>query len=113
MNFFTKKSIEEPANGSPLSGWHQASTLFSQKKSLIISILCALLLLISSLVKAEGNTVPGMPGLISGQKNVCAYVGSGQAINYSIGAVPGAQLYLWTVPSTVQIVSGQGTIGIS
>ena len=63
--------------------------------------------------KAGVNAVPGMPGQVTGQTNVCPYVGTGQEVAYSVEAVAGAEVYLWTVPSTVHIVSGQGTTSIS
>ena len=95
MNFFTRKSVLHPTKGKESFDDHQTSTGFSQKRALIISLFFALLLLIGSLVKAEGSTVPGMQGLVTGQKNVCAYVGTLQVVNYSISPVQGAQLYLW------------------
>src|SRR5438128_518852 len=88
MNFFTKKSIYERAKRPESNDGQRGPIGFCQKRSLIISVLCALLLLMASLVKAGTNTVPAMPGLITGQKNVCAYVGTTQAINYSINVVP-------------------------
>ncbi len=113
MIFFTKKSAFGPIKGSGPTIENRPSTVFPQKIFFIISLLFALLLLATSYVRAADNTIPGTPGLISGQINVCAYVGNGQTTSYSISAVAGAELYLWTVPPTAQIVSGQGTTSIS
>lgn len=55
------------------------------------------------------NPSPAQPGAISGLSTVCA----GQtSVTYSISAVAGATSYTWTVPSGVNIVSGQGTTSI-
>lgn len=56
------------------------------------------------------NPTPAAPASISGTASVC----SGSTGNaYSIGSVPGATNYTWTVPAGASIVSGQGTTGIS
>lgn len=52
---------------------------------------------------------PAMPGAISGNNNLPAGV---SALGYSISAVTGATGYTWTVPTGVNIVSGQGTTSI-
>jgi hypothetical protein len=49
------------------------------------------------------------PGFISGQTVVCRL----QSYTYSIAPVAGATSYTWTVPSTWQILSGQGTTSIT
>ncbi|MBC7534275.1 MAG: T9SS type A sorting domain-containing protein [Ferruginibacter sp.] len=72
-----------------------------------------LLLMTAMNVNAGDRSIPGTPGLITGQTNVCAYVGTGQSASYSIEPVAGADVYLWTVPPTVTIVSGQGTTNIA
>ncbi len=54
---------------------------------------------------------PAAPGPFSGTVNVCVYVGTGIQLTYSVPAVPGST-YAWVVPSTVNIVSGQGTNSI-
>jgi hypothetical protein len=58
---------------------------------------------------AVTRSIPAIPAAISGPANVCAFRGNGQEVAYSIAAVPSALSYTWTVPSNVQIVSGQGT----
>ena len=62
---------------------------------------------------ASDKAVPNMPGPITGQTNVCAFIGTQQTLRYTIEPVAGAQLYLWTVPSTVTILEGQGTTSIT
>jgi hypothetical protein len=53
------------------------------------------------------NTIPAVPGLISGSTTAC----SGSTGNiYSIVAVAGATGYTWTVPAGATITAGQGTI---
>lgn len=79
----------------------------------VFSLLFAFFFLTSSSLIAGNKVIPGVPGQIIGQTNVCAYVGTSQVITYRINAVPGAELYLWTVPPTVQLISGQGTTSIS
>ncbi|MBS1742840.1 MAG: T9SS type A sorting domain-containing protein [Bacteroidetes bacterium] len=63
-------------------------------------------------VVAQTGAIPATPGPISGQTNVCAFVGSGEEVRYSIDPVPGASLYLWTIPPTATLVSGQGSTEI-
>ncbi|MFT3911088.1 MAG: T9SS type A sorting domain-containing protein [Ferruginibacter sp.] len=88
-------------------------TLFTRKpsQSPLWSIL-VFSLVISMNVNAGPRVVPGMPGPISGQTNVCAFVGTERTVTYTISPVSGAELYLWTVPPTANIVSGQGTTTI-
>lgn len=50
-------------------------------------------------------------GPISGPGSQCVPVQTGSA-TFSIAAVPGASSYLWTVPSNMNILSGQGTSSI-
>ncbi len=52
---------------------------------------------------------PSAPVEISGPTNLCNYIGSGDQLVYTATAVPGATRYDWTVPPTVNIISGQGT----
>jgi hypothetical protein len=49
------------------------------------------------------------PGFITGQSIVCRM----QTFTYSISAVVGATSYTWSIPSTWQILSGQGTTSIT
>ena len=55
------------------------------------------------------NAKPATPAVIFGPDTVCI----GSTANYSIGALYGASSYIWTVPSTVSIQSGQGTTAIT
>src|SRR4051812_9488630 len=79
---------------------------------LFLAILAFFLLILMN-AHAGIKSVPGMPGPISGQTNVCSFVGTGQAVTYSITAVADAAVYLWTMPPTATLVSGQGTTNIS
>ncbi len=49
------------------------------------------------------------PSDITGFVNVCTYVGNGTQLAYTATPVVGANSYQWTVPPTVNIISGQGT----
>jgi len=49
------------------------------------------------------------PGFITGQSIVCRM----QTYTYSISPVVGATSYTWSIPSTWQILSGQGTTSIT
>lgn len=55
------------------------------------------------------NGIPSTPGNISGPTNVCPYINTGDQLVYAVDSVTNATGYLWTVPPTVSIVSGQGT----
>lgn len=60
----------------------------------------------ASILAITINTVPSVPGIISGSTSVCA----GSIGNvYSIIAVPGASSYIWSVPSGATVSAGQGT----
>ncbi len=111
MHFFTKISAFLPVsatkNVEKKLAMNPGITLLMKRG------LASLVLLISLNTYALNKAVPPTPGPVSGPTNVCAYVGSVQVINYSITAVEGAELYLWTVPPTVTIVSGQGTTSIA
>jgi hypothetical protein len=65
------------------------------------------------------NTIPSVPGTISGNANVC----QGSSSTYSISSVPGATSYVWTLPvawtgaSTTSSINGtvnsSGTITVA
>ena len=61
---------------------------------------------------AIGRTVPSAP-VVSGIVNVCNYVGTGVELTYTAAADANVTSYVWTVPPTVTIVSGQGTNSIN
>ena len=56
------------------------------------------------------RTTPAQPGTISGSASVCA---GATNVPYSVAAVTGATSYLWTLPTGITAVSGQGTTNIS
>ncbi|MEO6670895.1 MAG: MopE-related protein [Ferruginibacter sp.] len=56
----------------------------------------------------ENNTVNEITQ-IYGTVNVCPYVGTSTQIAYSIAPVSNATSYVWTVPASSTLVSGQGT----
>jgi len=61
-------------------------------------------------------TAPAAPLAITGLTDVCAAIGTAaQSTNvvYSIAAVNNAASYLWTVPTGVTLVSGQGTTSVN
>ncbi len=65
---------------------------------------------LSSLTVAEQTAaLPGNAGPITGPSNVC----SNNSYNYSVATITGATSYVWTVPSGVNITSGQGTTAIT
>ncbi len=47
--------------------------------------------------------------VINGLTNMCPYVGTGQQVVFTITPAPGVTNYQWTVPPTINIISGQGT----
>lgn len=51
--------------------------------------------------------------IVSGIVNVCNYVGTGVELTYTAANDENASSYVWTVPTTVTIVSGQGTNSIN
>lgn len=53
------------------------------------------------------------PGPVTGQANVCPYIGAAQQLSYSVESLPDATSYEWTVPPTVTLVSGQGTTAVA
>ena len=111
MHFFTKISALQPI--SAIGNVKRNAAVIQNIKLYVKRAFAMLILLISLNSYALVKAIPQTPGPVSGPTNVCAYVGSVQAINYSITAVEDAELYLWTVPPTVTIVSGQGTTNIS
>jgi hypothetical protein len=57
--------------------------------------------------------IPTAPVVINGQTNVCSFIGTTTQVTYSIDPVANATSYVWTVPSNVTLVSGQGTTSIN
>lgn len=51
--------------------------------------------------------------VISGVVNVCQYIGTSEAVTYTLVPVEGATSYNWTVNPAATIVSGQGTSSIT
>lgn len=111
MHFFTKISSCQPDRA--IDKVEKKPVIISRITLRIKSTLAIIILLATVNANALDKAIPPTPGPVSGPTNVCAYVGSNQVINYTITAVVGAELYLWTVPPTVTIVSGQGTTSIS
>ncbi len=58
---------------------------------------------------ASSNSLPGVPGVITGASTVC----QGATVNYSIGTMTNTSTYSWTVPPNASIVSGASTNSIS
>ena len=58
------------------------------------------------------NAVATTPGTITGTAAVGKYVATTTEFTYTIAAVTGATSYLWTAPTGVNIVSGQGTTSV-
>lgn len=56
------------------------------------------------------NDIPGPAGSINGTSTVCT---GQQGVPYSVTSIPGAQTYVWTLPTGVTIASGSGTSIIS
>jgi hypothetical protein len=52
------------------------------------------------------------PGPISGVVNVCPYINTGDQLTYSVAPIPGATSFIWVVPPSLTILSGQGTSSI-
>jgi hypothetical protein len=57
-----------------------------------------------------GCQLPGSAGTITGPSNVCV---NATNVGYSVGSIPNATTYTWTVPTGANIVSGQGTQSIT
>ena len=55
------------------------------------------------------KNVPNIPSSITGPTNVCPYINLSTAVSYSCDSVPYATSYLWTMPTGVTLLSGQGT----
>jgi len=56
--------------------------------------------------------IPVAPVAISGQTNVCSFIGTNTPVTYTIDPVPNATSYTWTAPANATIVSGQGTTSV-
>lgn len=59
------------------------------------------------------RTLPGRPGGITGETNICSYVGTNTVLTYSIAPVNFATSYTWVLPQGMNLVSGQGTTSIN
>jgi hypothetical protein len=56
------------------------------------------------------NGLPGAAGTITGTASVC---GGAQGIAYSVGPIPNASYYVWTLPTGATIATGSGTNSIT
>ena len=68
---------------------------------------------VSGSVAVTVSSVFVLTGNINGFTNVCRFIGTGETVTYSIPAVAGATSYNWTIPPTLNLVSGQGTQSIT
>ncbi len=85
-------------------------TVFTSTISKLVIAIC---LLFTSLSGYSQCTVVA-PGPITGIKNVCLYIGTGEQLTYSFDPIPGATSYQWVIPPTnVTLISGQGTNSIT
>ncbi|MBS1743795.1 MAG: T9SS type A sorting domain-containing protein, partial [Bacteroidetes bacterium] len=58
----------------------------------------------------DGNIDGGLnTPVVEGPTNMCPYVGTSQQVVFTVSPLPGVLGYQWTVPPTINIVSGQGT----
>ncbi len=51
--------------------------------------------------------------VVSGPTNMCPFEGTGEQVVFTAAPVPGVTGYQWTIPPTVNLVSGQGTNSIT
>ena len=102
-----------PANASIVSGQGTSSVLVNYNASFTSGTLSVIAGNICGNSNARSTTVrsvPLAPGTISGNASVCA---NQTGLVYSVPAVLSATSYLWTVPATCTITSGQGTNSIT
>lgn len=59
-------------------------------------------------ITITGTTGTVLPPVVSGPVNVCNYVGTGQQVVFTVPVDAAVTSYTWTVPPTINIVSGQG-----
>jgi hypothetical protein len=62
------------------------------------------------------TTLPSTPGVVSGATDVCPLLGNNtvsSVTNYKIRKIANANSYLWTMPSGVTLVSGQGDTAVN
>ncbi len=112
MNFFTKTSAERFAGKTRQIRKHILQYAGNYKLVIFMRYFFALLLCLLLVIFTNAGPMvvaPAVPGPISGPVNVCGWVGTTETVTYSIQPVPGATLYLWSGPATINIVSGQGT----
>jgi len=64
----------------------------------------------SNAIAVTVNSVPALPGSITGPVSVCRRQNN---VTYSIAPVSGATSYTWTIPSQAHFNSGQGTTSIN
>ena len=56
--------------------------------------------------------IPAVPVSISGPASVCNVIGTNTQVTYSVASVANATSYTWSLPSGVNLISGQGTTSI-
>ena len=58
------------------------------------------------------NIPASAPATMTGVTSLCSYLGTGSSVNYTCSTVTNATGYKWTLPSGINLVSGQGTTHI-
>ncbi|MCX6274334.1 MAG: M4 family metallopeptidase, partial [Bacteroidetes bacterium] len=102
-----------PANATIVSGQGTSSILVNYNASFTsgtLSVIASNLCGNSNSRSTTVRSVPLTPGTIAGNASVCA---NQTGLVYSVAAVLSATNYLWTVPATCTITSGQGTNSIT
>ena len=96
-------------NGSPIVGATSQTYLATEGGDYSVTTTtaagCVLSSVGSTVILSAALTAPE----ISGLKNMCPFVGTGEEVVFTITPQAGVTSYNWVVPPTVNIVSGQGT----
>jgi hypothetical protein len=98
-------TIVGPANGTSISVYFAPG--FTKSSIAVAGVnACGV---ISNTRTLQVSEKPATPTTVTGPSAVCA---GQQNIQYTVAAVTGANSYVWTVPSTATLVSGQGSNSI-
>ncbi len=102
-----------PANATIVSGQGTSSILVSYNATFTsgtLSVIASNICGNSSSRSTTVRSVPLRPGTIAGNASVCA---NQTGLVFSVAAVLSASNYLWTVPATCTLTTGQGTNSIT
>ena len=109
----TNNTIQVTATGGVSYSWsgglgNQADAIITIPGTYTVTVVNANGCTDQAFINITGSTSVQPAPVVSGPTNVCPYVGTGAAVMFTVPVSTLPTTYTWTVPNTINILSGQG-----